>query len=337
MEKARLFELDAIRGLAAIGVVLYHYFYRYNEIYGHSDLSVQWSYFGQYGVHLFFIVSGFVIFWTLHRVERPADFIVSRFSRLYPAYWIAVLFTFLIVYFFGLPGRQVSFESALLNLLMFHGYFRVSHVDGVYWTLTVELTFYFWIFIIYLFGLLEKVEYFFIPVILIAILQFAGFLDVGVIKEILILKYAPLFLAGICFYRLAHNQYQFRSFLLLLFSLVSVFFIYSFTVVILIAIFYVFFFLAVTGRLAFLKASALVFLGSISYSLYLLHQNIGYVILNDSYAAGFNPLLSILTAIAISILLASLSFFYVEKPMLRLIRKKYRDRKTVRRVAKAKK
>ena len=330
MEKARLLELDAIRGLAAIGVVLYHYFYRYNEIYGHTNLAVHWSYFGQYGVHLFFIVSGFVIFWTLHRVEKPADFLVSRFSRLYPAFWIAVTVTFSIVYFFGLPGRQVSLESALLNLFMFHEFLGISHVDGVYWTLTVELTFYFWIFIIYIFGLLEKVEYFFVPILLISILQSVGFLDVGIIKKILILNYASLFLAGICFYRLAHNQYQFRSYLLLLFSLVTIFYVYSFTIFILIFLFYVIFFLSVTGRLALLRTRALVFLGSISYSLYLLHQNIGYVVLNGNYKLGIDPVLSVTITIFITILLASLSFAYVEKPMLKLIRKRYEDSKIMR-------
>ncbi|MBW9261404.1 MAG: acyltransferase [Candidatus Thiodiazotropha sp. (ex. Lucinisca nassula)] len=325
MEKIRLLELDAIRGLAAIGVVLYHYFYRYNEIYGHSTLTVQWSYFGQYGVHLFFIVSGFVIFWTLQKVEKPADFIVSRFSRLYPAFWVAVPLTFSIVYFFGLPGRQVSLESALINLFMFHEYFGISHVDGVYWTLTVELTFYFWMFTVYIFGLLEKVEYFFIPVLIVSILHSVGLVDVGVIKKILILNYASLFLAGICFYRLARNQYQIRSILFLLFSLIAIFYAYSFTVFILITVFYVIFLISTTRGLAVLRVRALVFLGSISYSLYLLHQNIGYVVLNGNYKLGIDPLLSVAIALLITLLLASLSFFYVEKPMLIFIRKRYKD------------
>lgn len=146
MNSERLFELDALRGIAAFAVVIFHYFFRYNQIYGHENLAVDWSYLGHYGVHLFFMVSGFVIFWTLDKTERPLDFLVSRFSRLYPAYWVAVLITFFVVFTFGLSGRDVPINSAIANILMFHEYLKIPHVDGVYWTLTVELTFYFWVF-----------------------------------------------------------------------------------------------------------------------------------------------------------------------------------------------
>lgn len=150
MNQNRLLELDALRGIAALAVVIFHYFYRYNTIYGHENLPSDWAYFGQLGVELFFMVSGFVIFWTLNRVDKPLDFLVSRFSRLYPAYWLSVIITFFIVAIFTLPGREVSLTQAILNLLMFHEYLKIPHVDGVYWTLTVELTFYFWMFFLYL-------------------------------------------------------------------------------------------------------------------------------------------------------------------------------------------
>ena len=144
MSSKRLLELDALRGIAALMVVFYHYFYHYNEMYGHQSIPVSWSFVGRLGVALFFIISGFVIFWTLSRTERPLNFIVSRFSRLYPVYWFAIALSFVAVLCFGLPGREVSLRDAALNTLMFHEYLDVPHVDGVYWSLTVELSFYFW-------------------------------------------------------------------------------------------------------------------------------------------------------------------------------------------------
>ena len=144
----RIFELDSIRGLSAIAVLTYHYFFRYNEIYGHPSIATSWSYFGSYGVQLFFMVSGFVIYWSIGSIKRPLDFVISRFSRLYPVYWCAVVFTFTLVYYFGLPGREVSFFQALVNLTMLQSYLKVPSVDGVYWTLAVEITFYFWVFLI---------------------------------------------------------------------------------------------------------------------------------------------------------------------------------------------
>jgi peptidoglycan/LPS O-acetylase OafA/YrhL len=68
-------------------------------------------------VNLFFIVSGYVIFMTLHRTREPMDFVVSRFSRLFPAYWAAVVLTFLVTTLLGLPGKQVAVAQALVNLL----------------------------------------------------------------------------------------------------------------------------------------------------------------------------------------------------------------------------
>jgi peptidoglycan/LPS O-acetylase OafA/YrhL len=108
----RYSELDAIRGVAVIMVVVYHYSVRY----GYPIEPVFSFGLGKYGVELFFIVSGFVIFLTLDKTTHALDFIVSRFSRLYPAYWIGVTLTFSVVYIYSLDGREVNFQSALINL-----------------------------------------------------------------------------------------------------------------------------------------------------------------------------------------------------------------------------
>jgi len=329
MAQKRLLELDALRGIAALAVMNYHYFYRYNSLYGHENLFVDWSTFGQYGVHLFFIISGFVIFWTLHRVKKPADFIVSRISRLYPAYWLAVAFTFILVSIFGLPGREVSISSAIANLMMFHGYFHIPNVDGVYWTLTVELTFYFWIFLVYRIGFLNKIEYLLLPLVIASVLNSLHLIYLpGIILKLLLIKYIAFFLAGICYYRLAHNEHKNRSVVILLISLAATFFTYPLQGFILFLIIFIVFFLAISGSLAFLKARPLVFLGSISYSLYLIHQNLGYIIINNFYTHAVNPLIAIIVSMTISIITASIFFYFIEKPALKIIRNAYNNRKT---------
>ena len=79
-------ELDALRGMAAMAVVVFHYTTRArNNGVQLFDFEI-----GHYGVQLFFCVSGFVIYWTLERSKTLMDFAVSRFSRLYPAYWAAI-------------------------------------------------------------------------------------------------------------------------------------------------------------------------------------------------------------------------------------------------------
>ncbi|ROV59630.1 acyltransferase [Vibrio ponticus] len=334
MNTKRLLELDALRGLAALAVVIFHYLYRYDEIYGHDTLNVEWSYLGKYGVHLFFMVSGFVIFWTLNRIERPLDFVISRFSRLYPAYWLAVILTFGVVYIFGLPGREVDIQTAVLNFLMFQEYLRISHVDGVYWTLTVELTFYFWVFVLYAFSQLRWVELIFTCLVLASVLNSLGYIEVHpAIYKLFLMKYIALFLSGICFFNIVNKSKSKLTLISLTIALLSSVFIFSLEVFLIIAIFHVVFYLSVTGRIKFMTHKSLVFLGGLSYSLYLLHQNIGYVIINLSYDMQFNPWVGIICATVISLLFATMSMKFVEKPALSYIRRRYNSSDKIQKLA----
>src|SRR5882672_9968995 len=140
----RLQELDVLRGLAALSVVCYHYTTRYIEYFAPPEPTLFDFPWGQYGIQFFFIISGFVILMTLEKTQRPLDFVVSRFSRLYPAYWAACILTFTLVKLFPLhiPGREISFMDALINMSMLQNWFDIKNVDPVYWTLAVELSFY---------------------------------------------------------------------------------------------------------------------------------------------------------------------------------------------------
>ncbi|MBL4796377.1 MAG: acyltransferase [Oleispira sp.] len=326
MSSQRLFELDALRGIAAFSVVLFHYLFRYDGIYGHDTLNVTWFEFGKYGVQLFFMVSGFVIFWTLSRTKRPLDFLVSRFSRLYPVYWVALAITFVSVTVLGLEGRESSLFDAFSNMLMFHEYFLIPHVDGVYWTLTVELTFYLWMFILYCSSNLERVEGFSIVILVFSMLYCVDLIHIPyVIRKILLMNYLPFFLAGICFYKIINTCENKLTRVALFISLFSVIFIYSVNEFFIFLSFYIIFFLALNGSLSILACKPLIFLGSISYSLYLLHQNIGYIVINLFYDIDLSPILGVVTAIIVSVFLASLITRYVEKPSLDFIRNKYKE------------
>ena len=158
MKSYRLSELDGLRGIAALAVVLYHYIYHYNNLYSHAFPVPSFVQLGVYGVNLFFMISGFVIYWTISRSDQPFDFIFSRFSRLFPVYWCSVILTFTVVYFASLPGREQDLFTLLVNLSMIQEYLGFSHIDGVYWTLSLELAFYFWITVILFFKQLKNIE-----------------------------------------------------------------------------------------------------------------------------------------------------------------------------------
>jgi len=319
----RLYELDALRGLAAMAVVFFHFFYRYDQIYGHHDLISSWAYLGQFGVQLFFIISGYVIFWTLSRSSRAMDFIVSRFSRLYPVFWAALLLTFSIVSIFGLPGLEVETDSAILNTLMFHEYLRVPHVDGVYWTLTVELTFYFLVFVFYIFKQLKHVEVWLFFSVILAVLKNNGVEIPSEIIKILISNHMAFFVSGICFYKLTHEGFSKKVSLVLALSLLSSVTLFSIAMCAFFTVVYFVFYLAVSGRLNCLAAKPLLFLGGISYALYLTHQNIGYVVINAVSMNGGDPLLAIVLAMLVSIAVAYCLTRFVEQPSMNFIRKVY--------------
>ena len=84
--------VDSFRGIAALLVVMYHYIYRYE--YSYSEGDVVDLYFLSYGVHLFFIISGFVIFFSIHNEKSAFNFLRKRFFRLYPTYWACVFVTY---------------------------------------------------------------------------------------------------------------------------------------------------------------------------------------------------------------------------------------------------
>ncbi|OFI33865.1 acyltransferase family protein [Alteromonas lipolytica] len=324
MSRVRLLELDALRGIAAIAVVFYHYFYRYNVLYGHEGVSVDWTIYGKHGVQLFFVVSGFVIFWSLNRTHKPLDFIVSRFSRLYPAYWFAVICTSSFLLYFGLDGRNVTLYEVIINLSMIQEFLRVKHVDGVYWTLTVELTFYFWVFVFFIFNQLKNIAYFLILFLLISVLSVLDFLPPNnIVDKLLIMKHLPFFSVGVCLYSFIHKDFSGKWLALLLISLSTVYFYYDVYLTIMFLFVFAVFYLAIAGHLKFLIFTPFLFLGSISYSLYLVHQNIGYLIINKSYLYGLSPYFAICIALFTCLMLATLITYFIEKPSLKLMRNYY--------------
>jgi peptidoglycan/LPS O-acetylase OafA/YrhL len=98
-DRSRYLELDSLRGIAVLAVVLYHYTFAYDFHFKLFSDHKFYLYHGNLAVPLFFVISGFVIFLTLEKSKRKTDFLVSRFSRLYPSYWAAMFITIIFVTF----------------------------------------------------------------------------------------------------------------------------------------------------------------------------------------------------------------------------------------------
>jgi peptidoglycan/LPS O-acetylase OafA/YrhL len=325
----RITELDSLRGIAALAVVLFHYTVRYGQVYEQpSELLLRFNN-GYLGVNLFFIISGFVIFMTLEKTRHGLDFVVSRFSRLYPTYWSAVLITFFMIGVLGLPGREVSTAEMTVNLTMVPELFHVRPVDGVYWTLQVELFFYLLMFCLFLANLLPRIQtiigvWVLLPVVDILVSQYFGFKIPYRIQQALVLEYIPFFAIGIICYRLYQGTKEtVSSYSLITLSVVSVLITDGLEVAVAALLMTAVFVLFIMNRLSFLGHPVLVFLGTISYPLYLVHQHIGYAVLTRLYSYAVEPHLAIVLTIGLAVLISTVLTFAVEKPVMRFIRDRY--------------
>ncbi len=316
----RLKELDNLRGFAALNVVLYHYTARFREIYDHSyPAKYDWHY-GKYGVELFFVISGFVIFMTLHKVESINEFASKRFLRLYPTYWICILITLAATSIFQ-PSKFESYTiyQVLVNFTMIQEIFKVYSIDGVYWSLLPELFFYVFIGFFYAIGWLSRVRTIAILWFTLMILNKLDLLPFG--AYFLNLEYGMFFLAGMLFYKLKFDKGNWIEHLMICTCLLigywthqSVGSLYVFLVI------FTLFYLFIYDKLKVVSCKPLMFLGYISYPLYLLHQNIGSYIMNTLESYNIQEYIVIIITICLLIILAWAVTRYIEKPILKYLR-----------------
>ena len=130
----RVGEIDLLRFLAAMAVVLFHYTFRGYAASNYSpmafaDISPVTKY-GYLGVELFFLISGFVILMTASSGSLN-KFIASRIARLYPAFWFGCTLTFIAIFIFGGERFSADVKQFLLNLTMLHEFIHVKSIDGV--------------------------------------------------------------------------------------------------------------------------------------------------------------------------------------------------------------
>lgn len=327
-DKNRFVEIDAIRGVSALIILIHHYTKYIYSLHGEGAIPGVIEY-GKYTVQFFFVISGLLIFMTLDRAEHPKYFVVSRFSRLYPAYWVCMTLTALVITISPYYNyHPVTFIQYAANLTLFQHWMHIEDMDGVYWTLAVEMCFYILIFLVFILRKQHKIEQ--IGMVWLLVMLGVYFLmqnnllpAINYYYLVPLLKNGDLFIAGIFFYQLKNDPFAKRKYWLILCCLATHFIINTTEESIAIGLIFVVMFLFVTNRTSFLRGKAVFFLGYICYPLYLLHQYIGYEIINFLEAHGMvNIIANIFITGAVIVLTASVVTFMVERPAMKFFRKK---------------
>lgn len=143
MENKKNVQIEAIRIISMLMIVIFHYTYRFTELYGIETINFPFQKsLGKIGVGIFFIISGYFLARDYNKCERPINFLVKKLLRIYPMYVICVTIIYISVSIFGLPSRETSFLDYILNLLLINGFIGVDYVDGAHWFLTYMIIFY---------------------------------------------------------------------------------------------------------------------------------------------------------------------------------------------------
>ena len=329
IKNSRSYELDFIRFMAAISVLIYHYkSLLVTSLPGSPDFTEHLyaiTKFGYLGVDLFFIISGFVIFSSA--LNRSSfEFAVSRVVRIYPTFWICVTLTTATLLMTHGTGT-IDATRYLLNLTLLQEYFDFKDIDGVYWTLVTEIKFYVSIFLLIYFGIIGKHKIW-IPVWLVLTILFFLFKQPFFLGWFISPYYSPYFIAGIMFYMAKKEGYDTFKITILLVSLIlACIYAYEiidsfsrhisrsdrFIAVSLVCSFYLLFYLVTTGKFTISKSRSLVIMGGMTYPIYLLHNVLGkeiYYQLN-TYLEPFSSVLII--TIIVLILSYSVHIYFEKK------------------------
>lgn len=333
---ARIGSLQAIRGFAAIGVMLAHGSSMLQERLGYLFLDNMTT-VGACGVDVFFVLSGFIILHTsVAGRSDQGSFLKRRFIRIYPLYWLVT--ALLVVQYFMAPTLAQAHKGdpgvIVGSLLLLP---QPKYVVGVAWTLTYEVLFY----LVFALTYFRSPSLFFYAALTWAVLILGGYgfdVDTGIyaldaLKNPIILEFLFGCVLAYVFRRypdFRHALWFFWGGLLLLLAMWTLFYlyrsevadsyfsemgrVYRFGLPAASLIFGALYLPAAVPRL-------LVFFGDASYSLYLLHGTILSLLLKlvsrfnvQEVFAGAGGALALF---AVTLLLAGLCYLLVEKRLLR--------------------
>ncbi len=330
----RILELDALRAIAALNLVLFHFTWVYAEKFGYSsDLGFKWP-FGAYGVEMFFILSGFVNSMSLMRRGKPVDFVAARLIRIIPIFFLAIIANLWILQL--APMNQIVTQGQFLaNMTLLPKVLGYECVDPVMWTLQIEMMFYATLVIMFQTGYLKR--YFvgwgsllacsiiLCPTLdaLSAYSENSLHIAATTLRRLLLLDFVPLFAIGFLLYMIKTGVGKKWKNLLGIVVAAGVFHsidhgkhnpVVTFLIIGLVTA-------CAYGKVPPLRFKPLLYVSTISYSLYLCHNNLGSAMIHAFDQAGVPPIICFAIGMVFSFALAIIITNRIEQPITKVLRK----------------
>ena len=331
--------LDLARLFAVGMVILYHFGWRGAMADDHLTTAVlpEWgsvSIYGYFGVKLFFVISGFVI--SFSAANRTAlAFAIARFARIYPTFLLCMTVTFLATLALGGGVFSASLGRWAANAAFVPAMaVQKLTMDGAYWSIYAEVVFYGWIGALLAAGWFDKRL---LLVVMFWLLLSALGEAMGaplVMRRLLLIDNSGFFAAGVVIFLLAKDGFSWNAVLVLAAAtacasmqalregLIMRDFLHApLRANVLLAL--TFGSIALVGAAARWRVtpfpSALVLaVGGVTYPLYLLHQNIGYMIFN-AFGARFSPEAMIAAVVVFLIVLSWLVWRLFDRPAQKVV------------------
>jgi peptidoglycan/LPS O-acetylase OafA/YrhL len=312
--------IDSLRGIAALSVCIFHFVLGHGNYLNEFPLLMYFSSYGWLGVEMFFVISGFVIPYSMSRYDYNLNklffFLKKRIIRIEPPYIVSILISVLLLGISKIFLNNHSFNFDFIQIILHLGYlnpfFGYDWIVEYYWTLGVEFQFYIFMGLVFPFFFRNKTT-FFLTLILISLFP--------LLKDNFktFLSYSTLFCFGFVIYAYKLKLLTFfETIITTFFICIICLYIFKFeqTIIGLITTLLILFTPNFSNK-------TLQYLGKISFSLYLTHDIIGGRLINLFIKSHYNeyPLLIFLSGIFFAILFATLFYLIFERSSINLAKR----------------
>ena len=285
--------------------------------------------FGQFGVGIFFIVSGLVVPFSLKSSTRR-EFIFRRALRIYPVYIVGFSFAMFVLYLLALH-KNIDYHFSLFDISSHFGIITreplgVARIDGISWTLEIEIYFYLILCLLSPFALNFDFQKYLIALLVVAVLAVIAFKYKNYLIGVQVAS-GLMLLLGMGYYSLINKKitmtqlWVVQAVVLVLIPILwlgvaqraEYTYLWMSGYLLAIAVFYVCF----LWRKKFTENKFFEHFADISYPLYVVHALFGYAVMYFVVEIGYGSIAAIVVASLASYAAAVAIHLMIEKPFLR--------------------